>query len=84
MLDEGVVLLGRTSGEGCEPVGVVACAVLGSPSAHTVGNTVGDMAVKGLFVLDSVHKSVVCALGKIAEHGAAVENQFTVVLLGAL
>ena len=84
VLDESIVLLGRSAGKRCKPMGVVAGAVVYCPAAHAVGDFVGELAAQGFLVLDSVDKLVVHLLWKIFEHLLAIENEFTIILFGTL
>ena len=81
MFDKGVVLFGGATGEGVEPVGVVAGAIFDGPLLHSCGNAVGEFARDGLLVVDGVDEFVVGLTGEVLKHFLAVEHRFGVELL---
>ena len=74
MLDEGVVLLGSTLGEGLEPVGVVGGAHLLGPVLHAVGHGIGDAAVEACPVVDDIDEFVIHVCWQVLTHLLAVEH----------
>ena len=80
VVDQGVVFLGSTLGQGLEPVGDVGHAVLHRPFFHAAGHAVGGLAVKGVSALDAVKQGVEAFSIKILAHLLAVEHEFAEVL----
>ena len=83
MFDEGIMFFGRTSGEGCEPVRIVAGAVVYGPLTHAFGYVISYCARNRLLVFDSIDKGRIGFGRKILEHCTTVENQFAIILVGA-
>ena len=84
MDDEGIMLLGSTSCKRSEPMGVVTGTIVDSPTAHTFGDNVGELAADRLLVGNGVLQSLVGVFRKIFKHLAAVEYHFAIILLGTL
>ena len=68
-----IVLLGRTSRQGLEPMGIVVGTVLQRPLAHACRDTVGNLPREGRTVLHRIDKGVVSSLVQILAHGCAPE-----------
>lgn len=71
-----IVLLGRTSRQGLEPMGIVVGTVLQRPLAHARRDTVGNLPREGRTVLHRIDKGVVSSLVQILAHGCAPEYPF--------
>ena len=74
MLDEAVVLLGRSFGEGLEPVGAVCNAQLHCPALHALGHLVGSLQVKFRAVVDDVAHFLIDVGRQVFGHFLAVED----------
>ena len=84
MLDEGIVLFGRTAGEGLEPVGVMTGSHLQCPLFHAFGDAVGCLAADRFMIVDSFHQCIVGLQRKILKHLLTVEHLCTVVTVDSL
>ena len=73
MFYEGIVLLGRTLGEGLEPVSVVCGTHLLSPLLHALGYGICDGAVEACTVVNHVDEFVINICGQVLVHLLTVE-----------
>ena len=80
MLDKGIVLLGSSLGQRVEPVCIVRGTVLNRPALHTLGNAVGNGAVKRRIIVNYINELIVYILWKILEHLLAVEYLYRKIL----
>ena len=80
VLDESVVLLGRSVGQRLEPVRVMRDPFAQGPHPHAGGNVVGDLAVDRYPVVDRVGQGLVGLLGKILTHRFPVEDVLSIKL----
>ena len=73
-LHEGIVLLGRDTREGLEPVRVMRGTLLERPLLHSVGHLVGDVEVERLALLDNARELLVRGLGQPITHDGVAED----------
>ncbi len=78
VVDEAVVLLGSAVGQWLEPVSVVHCAVVHSPSLHACCHTVGCLAVDEFALGDSFAYSFVHRALEVFLHCLVAKNKFPI------
>ena len=82
VIDQGVVLLGRSFRQGLEPVGNMGYTVLDGPLLHAAGHAVRGFAVQGFAAFDAGEKGLEAICIKIFAHLFAVEDQLSIVIGG--
>ena len=82
VVDQGVVLLGRSFRQGLEPVGNMGYTVLDGPLLHAAGHAVRGFAVQGFAAFDAGEKGLEAICIKIFAHLFAVEDQLSIVIGG--
>ena len=80
VINEGVVFLRSTLGEGLEPVGHVGHPVLEGPGLDAFRNSVRSLAVKRFALVDALEESVEGVRVEILVHLGPVEHKFAEIL----
>ena len=80
MFDKGIVLFGRSLGQGLEPVSVVGHAVLLGPLLHARSHSVGYGAVELGAVVHHIYQLAIYIGRQVLEHLGTVEHQLSEIL----
>ena len=83
MLDEGIMLLGRTFCQWLEPMGVVGCPHILGPFLHTLSHRISDAAIETGTIVDDIDELCIDLSREVTIHLLAVENVFAEIRRGS-
>ena len=83
VLDEGVVLLGRSFRQRLEPVCIVCHSILGSPLLHALSHNIGNLTIKARPIVHHIYHCLIDVLRQILVHLLTVKDLLTKILSGS-